>query len=349
MANRLVRYELGAGIGVAESSLPVVDVDSGRLVIGDSSPATSSTSMCAVAISNSGDIYVADSAQSVIYRVDESGTPFIFAGLYGATGNVDGDANTAKFGTPVALAVDRSGFVYVADNANGSVRRIDKNGNVGTLATGITSPVGVAVGSNGWVYVVDNVDHVVYQIKDGGAKLVLAGSTGVSGDVAGVSGGSRVYGTTARFNAPTAIACDRSGNVFVADAGNFKIKKIYADGWVVRYTGTTTGNVLGVAASSKFAAVNGIASDSTGNLLVLDIGNDKIKYVDRNGTVSMLSPTASTALAIAVSPYDIIYVVESSDTAPNNSSSSSSSTKVSLSSSSSSKSSKSVSSSSSTT
>jgi len=150
MANRLVRYELGAGIGVAESSLPVVDVDSGRLVIGDSSPATSSTSMCAVAISNSGDIYVADSAQSVIYRVDESGTPFIFAGLYGATGNVDGDANTAKFGTPVALAVDRSGFVYVADNANGSVRRIDKNGNVGTLATGITRMAG-SMSSTMWI------------------------------------------------------------------------------------------------------------------------------------------------------------------------------------------------------
>ena len=323
MANRLVRYEYGAGIGV------LAGADSGRLVIGDSSPATSSTSMDAVAIDNSGNIYVADSAQSVIYRIDESGTPFIYAGIYGADGNVDGPATVAKFGKITGIAVDRTGFVYVADNTNGSIRKIDKSGNVGTLANGFTSPFAVAVANSGNVYVTDNVDHVVYKILANGSTLVFAGSAGNSGDVAGVVGTARVYGSTARFNAPQGIAVDKAGVVFVADTGNNKLKKIYLDGWVVRFSGTgVSGDVLGVADTAKFSSLTAAAADNTGKAFVLD--NSKIKVVDLNGTVTLLSLTAANALAVAVSPNDIVYVVESGNVSPDHSSSSSSSTAVSL-------------------
>jgi hypothetical protein len=359
MANRLVRYEYGAGIGVVEG------LDSGRLVVGDSLPVHTSTAMYGVACDNSGNIYVTDSALSAIYRIDESGTVFLFAGLLNAEGSTDGDSTVAKFNNPRGLAVDRSGYLYVADRGNGSIRRIDKTGNVGTLCTGITSPFGVAVGPNGYVYVTDDVQHVVYQVLPNGSKSVLAGSAGVSGNVAGLSGGARVYGSTARFNTPTGIAVDASGNIYIADTGNNKIKKIYPDGWVVVHSGSgTQGDVLGVAASARFTYVELMTVDRKGDLLVVDSvttgassssstdvsssssgvgatgtdrGNlDKIKRIDTNGTVSLVSVVDNgLALGIGVTPNDIIYVVRSAGTVAENSSSSTSSTAVSVTSSSS--------------
>lgn len=360
MANQLVRYEYGAGIGVLEG------VDSGRLVVGDSD--LTSTSMYGIACDNSGNIFISDSGLSAIYRVSESGRISLLTGLPNAEGYVDGTSAVAQFNNPRGVAVDRSGFVYVADRANGAIRKVDLAGNVGTLCEGIASPYGVAVGPNGTVYVTDDSVHVVYQVLPNGSKSVFVGSSGNSGDVADTSGGARVIGSTARFNTPTGIAVDAAGNIFVADTGNKKIKKIYPDGWVTLYSGSgTEGDVLGVASDARFCYVTMLTVNRAGDLFVVDsitVGAssssssgsvaentnvDKIKRIDKNGTVSLVSQVDDgLALGIGVTPNDIIYVARSAGTTAEESSSSSSSTYASVTSSSSTSSSSNSSSTSST-
>ena len=355
MANQLKRYELGLGAGVLSTA------DGGQLVIGDTTPTTTSTSMYGVASDNSGNLYICDSANATIYKVTESGYIQLFAGLAGAQGFTDGIASAARFDNPHGIAVDRSGTIYVADTNNGAVRRIDMNGNVGTLAVTTTgasafvSPWGVACAPNGDVYVTDQAQHCVYQIKPNGTAVIWAGTYGSSGDV------SAEYGSSAEFDTPTGIAVDPSGYVFVSDSGNYKVKRIGLDGFVVRFCGTAAqGDVIGTYQTSRFTSLGLMACDRSGNVYVIDgiyagtassssssqsgdedasngLVGDKIKKIDQNGNTSLVSMvTDGVVVGIATSPAGVVYVTRSSGTAGSSSSSVSSSSSSSVSSSSSS-------------
>jgi len=332
------------------------------LVIGESLPVTTSASMYGIAADSSGNVFIADSQVSAIYRVDSRGKPWLFAGTPGTEGNINGAATVARFDGPRGIAVDRSGFVYVADTNNNAIRKIDHTGTVATVAprnptTGvpvtITAPFGVAVGPNGWIYVTAN--HAVYQIKPDGECLVLAGSPGNAGNEKGLHSGTgaKCFGTIARFSTPKGIAVDRSGNVYVADSGNDQIKKIYTDGWVVRHSGSTDGNVLGDADASKFKSLGFLTVNRTGDLFVIDntaSNTYRLKRVDTNGISTYISAVTSgdparIALGVTADPSGVLFVVESDGTNAGSSSStmqsvssslSSSSTKASVSSSSSS-------------
>ena len=348
MANRLIRYLVGHGAGVALST------DSGQLVIGDSSPATSSTNMYGVAADFSGNLFIADSANSCIYKVKESGdatgvgTIQVFAGTKGAEGSNDGKASVARFKNPHGIAVDKAGNVYVADTGNKVVRVIDSNGNVGTVTDALDSPWGVACAPNGDVFVTDKGGgaggHCVYRIRRErgnlfGNAIVVAGKSGTSGDV------SAEYCDDARLHSPTGIAVDPSGYVFVCDSYNNKIKRIGLDGFVVRYCGTATaGDHIGTYQTSRFTDLGYLACDKSGDLYVIDhvynseieseesdlsqeyvdlnaVG-DKIKKIDKNGNTSLISVvTGGGVIGITASPAGVIYVTKSSGGGTNSTSS----------------------------
>jgi len=105
---------------------------------------------------------------------------------------------------------------------------------------------GVAVDDSGNVYIADKGRHCIWKIKEGLAPYVYAGANGTSGDVTGAA-------ETARFNAPADLAMDASGNLFVYDSGNKKIKKIASNGSVSVISTLTTGTL-----SSLTVAPNGI-------------------------------------------------------------------------------------------
>jgi len=213
----------------------------------------------------------------------------------GTAGYQDGAAATALFDFPAGVAVDKSGNVYVAERNNHCIRKIAKDGGAWTVSTfagdgtegdqnGAAAdaqfryPSGVAVDSSGNVYVSEFGNHRIRKItKDGGAWTV---STLAGGTIAGSkSGDQNGVGTAAQFNGPQGVAVDKSGNVYVADSNNHRIRKITPGGTVSTFAGSTSGYQDGAAATALFRAPYGVAVDESGNVYVADSGNHRIRKI----------------------------------------------------------------------
>ena len=213
------------------------------------------------------------------------------SGTFGAR---DGQGKNAEFFSPSGAGLDASGNIYVADQSNNLIRKITPDGVVTTLAgTGtagfadgeaskaqFNAPVDVAADANGNVYVTDG--NRIRKINTAGIVSTLAGN-----DAAAFADGS---GTDARFNNPSGIAVDASGNIFVADGGNNRIRKISPAGSVTTIAGSGVGGYLdGAAADAKFQFPFGIAVDATGNIYISDIQNLRIRKISPAGSVSTLA------------------------------------------------------------
>src|SRR5947209_203745 len=178
-----------------------------------------------VATDSSGNVYVADLLNSTIRKITPAGVVTTLAGLAGVTGSADGTGGAARFYRPTGVATDSSGNVYVADQYNHTIRKITPAGVVTTLAglagsygsadgTGsaarFNGPNGVATDSSGNVYVADTYNNTIRKITPAGVVTTLAGLAVSVGSADGT-------GSAARFNDPSGVATDSSGNVRVAD------------------------------------------------------------------------------------------------------------------------------------
>jgi DNA-binding beta-propeller fold protein YncE len=171
----------------------------------------------------SGNVYVADRNNHIIRKITPTGIVSTFAGLT-TPGFTDGVGTAATFNQPVAVAVDASGNVYVADYKNLSIRKITSAGDVSTVGGGplypklIGSPVGLAIDAAGSLFIADQTGRIL-KLINGNVLNVLAGAYNATGNVNGV-------GTAARFSSPQAICFDATGNLYVTDFGNNSIRKI---------------------------------------------------------------------------------------------------------------------------
>jgi len=184
-----------------------------------------------IAVDAAGNIYVGDTYNSSIRKITPAGVVTTLAGN-GSYGFQEGTGNNARFSFPRALAVDAAGFVFVADGDNQRIRRISPTGEVVTLAGDGTpgfqdgpgpsarfnNPGGVADGGHGYTYVTDLANNRVRQISPTGIVTTIAGD--------GVAGYKDGVGTNTRFTYPAGIAIDRAGNIYVVDAGNYRIRKL---------------------------------------------------------------------------------------------------------------------------
>ena len=187
-----------------------------------------------LALDRLGNLFVADADNHVIRKLDPAGRVSTVAGAAGHPGFLDGIQGEARFNHPVALAVDRAGNLYIADELNSAIRKLSADGTVTTLAghpgdpghadgpdqvARFGRPSGVAVNRAGEVFVVDSWTSVLRRISPAGEVETLAGCPEACGLVDGT-------GAEARFNAPTGLAVCADGSLLVADANNFVLRRI---------------------------------------------------------------------------------------------------------------------------
>ena len=254
---------------------------------------------------SAGNVYVADTANDTIRKVTSAGLVTTQAGLAGGGGSADGTGSVAQFYTPLAVAVDSAGNVYVADTYNETIRKITSAGEVSTLAgevghgghldgTGSTAkfshPSGVAVDSVGNVYVADFLFCTIRKITSAGVVTTFAGSWQYSGSANGT-------GSAARFSYPSGVAVDSAGNVYVADSGNNTIRKITSARVVTTLAGSWqySGSADGTGSAARFYSPYGVAVDSAGNVFVADTGNYTIRKITPAGVVTTLAGLAGSS------------------------------------------------------
>ena len=163
---------------------------------------------------------------------------------------------------------------------SGNVGSADGNG----IATSFNLPTVVTIDSFGNIFVVDRSNHKIRKITPSGDVTTFAGS-GSSGSADGV-------GTAASFKYPDGAVFDSQNNLFISDQSNHKIRKITPDGTVTTFAGTgTIGSANGFGTTASFYYPAGIAVDANDNLLVADYGNNKIRKITPDGTVSTFAGT----------------------------------------------------------
>jgi sugar lactone lactonase YvrE len=277
-----------------------------------------------VAADGSGHLFVSDSGNNTIREVTLSGAVTTLAGSAGVpAGGADGAGAAARFNSPAGVAVDGSGNVYVADSGNSTIRKIAPGGAVSTLAgvagaagssdgsganARFNSPEGVAVDGAGNVYVADTRNDTVRKITAAGVVTTLAGAAGQTGSGDGAGG-------SARFNGPSAVAVDGSGNVFVSDFVNATVRKIDSAGTVSTVAGTAgaLGFADGAGAAARFNQPYALALDNSGNIFVADTYNRAVREIAPGGSVSTLNGSQCRFYypqGIAVDASGAIYVAD---------------------------------------
>jgi sugar lactone lactonase YvrE len=229
------------------------------------------------------------------------------AGSGSSTPLSNGLGTAATFFSPSSVAADAAGVVYVADNSNNLIRAVAPSGLVITLAgsgtaawvdgTGAAasfkSPSGVTVyRSSSIIYVADSFNHRIRRLTPAGATSTLAGS--------GVATWADGQGTFASFRSPSGLAVDSAGVVYVADSGNNRIRKITPQGTVTTLAGNGSSmpfaNGVGIS-DATFRSPSGVAADGSGNVLVGDTQNNRIRLILPNGTVLTFAGSGSAAWA----------------------------------------------------
>jgi sugar lactone lactonase YvrE len=217
-------------------------------------------------------IYVTDTGNHRIRRIDAAGNVTTLAGSGTASGFQDGQGTQAQFASPTGIAVDAAGIIYVADG-NSRIRRIDINNNndvTTPVSTGLNELYGVAVHGN-IIYVANRGSHIIQRIElnNDNAVTTLVGST---------QGFTEGQGTAARFARPAGIAVH--GNIiYVADTDNHRIRRIDAAGNVTTLAGLggNGGFIDGQGTQAQFRQPRGIAVDAAGNIYIADSGNHRIR------------------------------------------------------------------------
>ena len=280
----------------------------GRASLGDNGPATSArlNAPTGVTVDPNGNLYIADSGNSRIREVSNAVISTVAGnGTPGFSGD-NGPAAGAQLANPYGLAIDLAGNLYIADSSNNLVRKVS-NGTIATVAGNgtpgfsgdngpairaqLASPAGVAVDSGGNLYIADTLNNLVRKVS-GGVITTMAGN-GTPG-----FGGDGGPATSAQLYAPSGIAVDSAGNLYIADTYNGSIRKI-SGGVIATVAGIGTsgfGGDNGPATSAQLDNPYGLAVDSGGRVYAADFDNNRVRVLTPVIPCTYsLSPTAAQA------------------------------------------------------
>ena len=274
--------------------------------VDDTGTAAQFNSPCGMAFDASGNLYVAEYGGHRIRKITKEGVVTTIAGN-GSAGFNDANGTSAQFNNPHDLAIDTSSNLYVADTGNHRIRKITPSGDVTTFAgsgsegstdaTGTSAsfvnPIDLVFDASGNLYVTDLGNHKIRKITSGAVVTTFAGS--------GSAGYADGTGSGAIFNNPVGICIDASGNLYVTDLYNQRVRKITTDAVVTTIAGSgTEGYADGNATSAQFSGLHGIAVDSSGNVYVADYVQPRIRKISTTGIVSTIAGSGTLGSADGV-------------------------------------------------
>ena len=271
--------------------------------VGDGCAATSAElyNPYGVAIDGSGNLYIADWSGGRIRKVTPDGTITTVAGggSSGCTGQTDsfgdGCPATSVELSPMDVAVDGSGNIYIADWENGRIREVTSGGTITTVAEGLNFPHGVTVDAAGNLYIADTGSNVIRKVTPGGIFTTVAGN-----ETGGYSGDGEPA-TSAQLSQPSSVAVDGSGNLYIADWANSRVRKVDVSD----------------PPSLTFASTNVGAASASQDVTVLNLGNAPLNISQNNTSGNFtvggpdntcsspsqtLAPAASCVLGIEFNP-----------------------------------------------
>ena len=298
-----------AGSAQAPPAIQTVAGNGGSGFSGDNGPATSATlqAPAGIAVDGAGNLFIADSSNYRIRRVDaQTGVITTVAGNGTSSYSGDGGPATSAGVEVTGVAADSAGNLFIAGQDN-RIRRVDARTHlIATLAgsgssgysgdgfdaasASLNRPDGVAVDSAGNVFIADTGNHRVRRV-DARTRIIttLAGNgiAGYAGDSGAASG--------ANLNSPSGVAVDAGGNLFIADAGNYRVRRVDArTGVITTVAGNGNdgfiGSQNGVPATSTGMSPVGVAVDGAGNLFIADpiFTNSRVRRVDPQTGVILL-------------------------------------------------------------
>jgi gliding motility-associated-like protein len=242
-----------------------------------------------------GNLYVTDAANNAIRMITPAGVVTTFAGsTTGQSGFQNGQGAAALFNYPNGITIDASGNLFVADYYNNAIREISIAGQVSTFYTSTDTffnPAGLCMDAAGNLVVSSQGFNQIVKISPAGIATIIAGIN--EGYLNGPA-------ATAQFDNPTDVKTDTAGNFYVADYLNNAIRKISTAGVVSTYAGSaiagnTPGYANGVGTAALFNGTVGLVVGPQSVMYVADIGNNDIRQIMPDGTVSLTAGSATQA------------------------------------------------------
>ena len=299
---------------------------------GDNGPATGAklNLPAGLAIDSAGNLYIADSGNHVVRKVDSSHNITTIAGqcltaaCAGGFSGDNGPATSALLKTPMGVAVDPAGNLYIADYGNHLIRKVDASGIITTIAgdgtpayggdggaptaAHLNYPYAVALDSAGNLYIADRDNNVIRKLDVAGNISTVAGKYSAGAGFSGDNGAA----TDAQLSGPMGVATDKAGDLYIADHYNNVLRKVDTQGVITTVAGNFSldsgySGDTGSSTAAQMDGPNSVVADSNGSLFTADFHNNVVRKVDVTTALLTFSslPVGQTSPAQKIAVSDV--------------------------------------------